>query len=446
MIIECRSCHARFRLDETKIRGKGARVKCRRCGDSIIVLKEGGPDAPSLQSPPAPPPGNLIPFPVPARGPGPAEGEPPAPGPAEAFAAEEGAPLSREIPEEKDEVDLAFERILAAAEESPAPEPPPPPAAEEPGPLPEEPASLSVLPETPEPPPSFRGEETFLLSDSENLDFLKEGPAAAPSSDISPHLSETPVDQDAASLRTPSPAEVPATEEPAAAAVVPEEISIERNETPPACVAEPAAPTLREEPPPASTAGPRFPEREEPAPSRRGVSPALIAGAGLALLLLAGVGYFGFTPSGRRTIESVVPGAAGIWGGKTDAKAGPQYDVRNVIGYYETGSEGKRILVIKGQVTNLSAKEKSGIRIAAAILDSADKPLAEQMVYAGNTISGEMLRKAGRETIRKVLANRFGDQLTNMNVGPGKSLPFMVVFFDAPESIDSYRLEARDDQ
>jgi predicted Zn finger-like uncharacterized protein len=40
MIIECKSCHARFRLDESKIRGKGARVKCRRCGDGIIVLRD----------------------------------------------------------------------------------------------------------------------------------------------------------------------------------------------------------------------------------------------------------------------------------------------------------------------------------------------------------------------------------------------------------------------
>jgi hypothetical protein len=31
-------------------------------------------------------------------------------------------------------------------------------------------------------------------------------------------------------------------------------------------------------------------------------------------------------------------------------------------------------------------------------------------------------------------------------VGPGKSVPFMVVFFDAPEHIDSYRLEARDSE
>ena len=50
MIIECQTCHARFRLDESRIKGRGARVKCRKCGDSIVVLKD---DAPA-PAPPAP--------------------------------------------------------------------------------------------------------------------------------------------------------------------------------------------------------------------------------------------------------------------------------------------------------------------------------------------------------------------------------------------------------
>ena len=41
MIIECQSCHARFRLDESKISGRGVRGKCRKCGDGIVVLKDG---------------------------------------------------------------------------------------------------------------------------------------------------------------------------------------------------------------------------------------------------------------------------------------------------------------------------------------------------------------------------------------------------------------------
>ncbi|HEU5361047.1 MAG TPA: zinc-ribbon domain-containing protein, partial [Candidatus Deferrimicrobiaceae bacterium] len=39
MIIECQACRARFKLDESRIKGKGARIRCRKCGESIIVMK-----------------------------------------------------------------------------------------------------------------------------------------------------------------------------------------------------------------------------------------------------------------------------------------------------------------------------------------------------------------------------------------------------------------------
>jgi hypothetical protein len=120
--------------------------------------------------------------------------------------------------------------------------------------------------------------------------------------------------------------------------------------------------------------------------------------------------------------------------------------LRNVIGYYESGASSPRILVIKGQVANLSGAEKSGIRVVAALLDNTDRVLAQTSVYAGNVLTGEAIRKADRETISKTLGNRFGEGLANMHVAPDKSIPFMVVFFDAPENIDSYKLEAKENE
>ena len=115
-----------------------------------------------------------------------------------------------------------------------------------------------------------------------------------------------------------------------------------------------------------------------------------------------------------------------------------------MIGYYESGSASPRILVIKGQVANLSRGEKSGIRVQATLLDNADAVLAQQSVYAGNTLSGEAIRKGNRDALTKTLGNRFGEGLSNLNVAPGKAIPFIVLFFDAPENMDGYRLEAKD--
>ena len=143
-------------------------------------------------------------------------------------------------------------------------------------------------------------------------------------------------------------------------------------------------------------------------------------------------------------LERAIPDVAALWGGKPSAPAAPTFDLRNVIGYYESGGASPRILVIKGQVANLSKAEKGGIRVQATLLDNTDAVLTQQAVYAGNVLSGEAIRKGDQGTVLKALGNRFGEGLANMNVAPGKAIPFMVVFFDAPATMDSYKLEAKD--
>lgn len=480
MIIECNTCHARFRLDESRIKGRGARVRCRKCGDSILVLKESSP------APPPPPPGeggffdlgsavresvgerqapppidNLIPFPSPAR------------------TAEPSAP-------EKDEVDLAFDQFLSGetkeplppagetAAESPAPpeaaaptldfppeealDLPPaetvePPAAE---PTIEEPSIGESTVEEPtpaEPAAGSGGEGAFILSDSETLAFLKEespvAPPEAPSrfDDISLAISSAPTEERGSFLREPEPPSPPRWTEPPPAQ---DEIAIDRNFTPPSTPvmevpsqADVSSPP-DEIPPPAIPAEP--PERRVSAATespRARSSAGPVAAVVLAILLVAG-GYFGFTASGRKTLEGAVPGVAALWGKKPAAPTESKYDLRNVIGYYESGGASPRILVIKGQVANLSGVEKSGIRVHAALLDNTDAVLLQQVVYAGNVLPGDAIRKADRETLLKALGNRFGEGLANMHVPPGKAIPFMVVFFDAPANFESYKLEAKD--
>jgi hypothetical protein len=162
----------------------------------------------------------------------------------------------------------------------------------------------------------------------------------------------------------------------------------------------------------------------------------------LAVLLAAG-GYLGLTESGRKTLERAIPGMTALRGGKPPAQSS-KYELRNVIGYYESGTASRRILVIKGQVANLSTVEKSGIQVHATLLDNTDAVLAQQAVFAGNLLSGEVIRKGDRATLLKNLGNRFGEGLANMSIAPGKAIPFMVIFFDAPPNMDSYKLEAKD--
>ncbi len=493
MIIECQTCHTRFRLDESRIKGRGARVKCRKCGDSIVVLKDSPPPPPPPggdgffdlgsamrdsdgESPRTPPPvGNLIPFPPPAR-------------PVEPFAADPFPQALNATEPEKDAVDLAFDRVLSPGAEAPSPsigekdaeslsspeadapvEPETPPGPETRPELdlgaltldlgPEEKLDLPPTAElepsmerlsAAEPSAEFRGEGGFLISDSDALDFLQEkyrdaGPGAPPGTgDISLEITSTPGDGGSSFLSEPDASPTPHGDW---ASPAPEEISLEGNVTPAAAAPVVDIPPYREaDPVPAPPAEPPvLPGFPAPEPARPRSSAGIAVAVVVAVLLAAG-GYFGLTPSGRKTLERAIRGAAALWGGNPAAPTASKYDLRSVIGYFESGSASPRILVIKGQVANLSKVEKSGIRVQATLLDNTDTILAQQTVYAGNTLSGEVIRKGTRDTVSKKLGNRFGEGLANMNVAPNKIIPFMVVFFDAPATMDSYRLEAKDSE
>ncbi|MGW8286099.1 MAG: DUF3426 domain-containing protein, partial [Candidatus Deferrimicrobiaceae bacterium] len=177
-----------------------------------------------------------------------------------------------------------------------------------------------------------------------------------------------------------------------------------------------------------------------PRPSAPSGKPSVALMALLFVVLAGGGAYLAFTESGQDTLRTLIPSMESLWlGGKESVKP---YSIGNLIGYYETGDKAGRMFVIKGVATNQGQKKKSGIRIRAELLDGNHQTIAEKTVYGGNIIAG--LRSAERETIETSMSNRFGNKLSNVDVAPGKSIPFMLVFFNPPEGIEEYRLEALD--
>jgi predicted Zn finger-like uncharacterized protein len=569
MIIECQECHARFRLDETRIKGKGARVRCRRCGESILVMKEEGvgtidetaaaPPAPgqfdinlavegALESGASsdagqeagrfdqPAPGlfdinqavgealepTLEPAPAPvepaapafeefvdlgvqaqtlqdeAPPAGPEAAEPDAPSPWEAvvdappapesappeyesgidpFAvagadflvpAEQAAPppLLTETPIELaaegsvpaaptpalDDVDLAFEQFLSGSEsEFPAESAPPLREAPPEIPLPGADDGLFDLSAAappafePEPAAEADGQSPFLLNDADALEMLGNrykaedgGPAAA---EAVPKDEPFSFQLDEESMAVPERTESSPFMHNAA-----EESMASETAMPPSEEA-PETPIARKQPLPPEIPVPKSALRggRTSGPGGPSVRPAA-AILGVLFLALAGAGgYLGFTEGGRGFLRSAIPSLGPLLGGSAGVKkGGTQFDIRNLIGYYDNTSKAGRMFVIKGQVANVGQTARGSIRIHAALLDNTNKMLAEKTVYAGNVLGGEALRVADKEAIEKTLASPFGEGLANMDVAPGKSVPFMVVFLDIPEGIDAYRLEAKE--
>ncbi|MCL1925552.1 MAG: zinc-ribbon domain-containing protein [Syntrophorhabdaceae bacterium] len=238
------------------------------------------------------------------------------------------------------------------------------------------------------------------------------------------------------------------------------DMAVEGNETPsyvytPDAEPEPAAvPYANEENLPAETPEQIYAATKPPKPSAKRVrasSGSRFFRVAKALFLLALLGtagyYFGFNEQGRRYATDTSLQLIAMFNdkilGKTSAPAS-QYEVTSEIAYYDSGESSQRIFVIRGNVTNQSLVGKSGIRIHASLLDINESVLMEQTVYAGNVLSGPKLKSESRAALEKALGNHLGEYLANVDVKPGKTIPFMVLFFDAPEKFRKYKIEPLD--
>jgi len=474
MIVQCQSCQTRFRVDETRIQGRGARMRCRRCGEPIIVMKE------SASPPGATFPKNLFDLRSVLRQPErkASEAETPRVSPSESV---EREPV---LPRETD-VTAAWEPPV---EEPSAPETGEEPPSVEPGDeavslrVPEEPPveetaedEAAASPEEPvlpretdvtaawEPPveeKSPHGETTpagegkpfeLLLNDADSLDFLKEEsrrPGSGGELDISGILRADPSpDLEPAEVPPPViPVESLPTEEP-----MPDRLEAIQRElqeigggSPGPEKAASASPAAVSSVPPVRKAPPMTPKASARPGELRGGRPSLVPLAILFFLIAGGGAYLGFTPGGQKILRRAIPAMESLWLGGETAEA--RYSVGSLIGYYEPNARAGTLFVIKGTVTNRGRKKRSGIRVHAELLGSGGTRIAEKTVFAGNVLTVDGLRSSSKETIEKGMSNRWGDKLSNLDVASGKSIPFMVVFFDAPAGVEEYRLEARDSE
>jgi hypothetical protein len=159
----------------------------------------------------------------------------------------------------------------------------------------------------------------------------------------------------------------------------------------------------------------------------------------LLFIALAGGGaYLAFLDPKGESLYAIFSAVESLRsGGKKSAQP---YKAENLAGFYETGDKTGKLFVVRGMITNQGPGKTSGIRVRAELFDKNHQAIAEKTVYAGNVIPD--LRSAEREQIETAMANRFGDKLSNVDVPPGNSVSFMVVFSDPPEGIEEYRVEA----
>jgi hypothetical protein len=113
-------------------------------------------------------------------------------------------------------------------------------------------------------------------------------------------------------------------------------------------------------------------------------------------------------------------------------------------GYFVTRGKDNRIFVIEGKATNEYKSPCSFLRATGSLFNEKGDIAAKEVAYCGNIFNLRELQTYSKKIILERLANAYGSTLSNLNIEPDQSLPFMLVFFDPPANISEYSVEVLD--
>jgi hypothetical protein len=163
--------------------------------------------------------------------------------------------------------------------------------------------------------------------------------------------------------------------------------------------------------------------------SRRKQSPmfgALIAV--VALLVISALGYFGYSSlSTQKENVSTETGSIGV---------------RGVKAAFIDNDEAGELLVISGEALNEYSKPRAALQVKVTVFDAKGQSVATKSAYGGNPLTEEQLESLSLDKIEAAMANQFGDSLANMEVAPGKAIPFVVVVANLPKGAKDFEVHS----
>jgi hypothetical protein len=110
--------------------------------------------------------------------------------------------------------------------------------------------------------------------------------------------------------------------------------------------------------------------------------------------------------------------------------------------HYRSNEKHGNILIITGRITNEYSDPRSFIKVKAILKNSKGTVVAEREAFAGNYLNEADLISLPMNEILTRLAIRGGQSSANINVAPGSSIPFMLVFDKLPDDLAEYVVEA----
>jgi len=178
---------------------------------------------------------------------------------------------------------------------------------------------------------------------------------------------------------------------------------------------------------------------EEPPPSitsrRRQSSTLSILIAVITVVVLGVLGYmaYSFISGGPKEVSLFGKAGAPVEDGKIT--------VQNIKAYFIPKAAAGELLVITGEALNNFKKPRAALQVKGMVFGAANQAVATKTAYAGNQLTKEQLAEMPAEKIEAAMNNQFGDSLANLEVQPGKTIPFTIVIVNPPADGKEFGVE-----
>jgi hypothetical protein len=194
--------------------------------------------------------------------------------------------------------------------------------------------------------------------------------------------------------------------------------------------------------------------QNEPLPGRGTLFKALFWIIGLALLV-AITGLGGVVVLDRMGVDGALlrrakslPGLAPLLGQpqavstRSEAKEEPvRMTLSQVQRFFRENDTAGRIFLIQGLVENQHNKPRAAVLVQGRLYDSQGKLARQATAYAGAVLTPGELRHLSLSAIERRLASPLGPDGQKYVVGPGQSMPFMIVLANLPEHLVEFTAE-----
>ncbi len=172
-------------------------------------------------------------------------------------------------------------------------------------------------------------------------------------------------------------------------------------------------------------------------PPKKGISGKLVLLYIILIILSAIIVYAGFQYWEKGYVDiPLIRGLFNLKGEKTGS-----IELKELNGYFLHNKNAGDIFVIEGKALNNYSTTKSFIRVKGVIIGEGGNIIHRKEVYCGNIFSRKELEELSPKDIETRLNIQFGESLSNLNIPPKKSIPFMIVFFNVPKNISEFNVD-----